>query len=520
MNYLIGGNEDPILDLGGIEITAYYSDGSTRILDFDEWASSLVDGDDLSVAEPDENGLVQIVVSYEEDGDTVTTFFNIGVWADGGNVPAEKTLIGIIVTALPKWVYTYGDEFDTAGMEVTACFYDPGAPDLTSTEVVTDECTLDPENGAAMLRAGVIGIGVSYSREEEGGVNTQETSFDVLVNSTTPRVRTDPVSDIGSSGAVLSGEIIGDGGLDLIEFGFLYSTGNNPSLGSGTRVAAENDRGRLTATLTSLAPGTTYYVRAYAVNSDGVSYGEIRSFGTTGGYIPEYYPPAVKDEEEFNDDDKVPLTPYIPSPFTEDHIPYINGYPDGTVRPDRAITRAEAAMVFYRLLKDHPEAAGGRFSDVPDGEWYAEAVNCLAELGIIDGYPDGSFKPDATMTRAEFATLASRFDELGAVDADIFEDVPPTHWAVAYINSAYAKGWINGYPDGTFKPEGLITRGEVVTLVNAMLSRKIDADALSAVECPFPDIGAGHWAYAEIIEASAPHEYERDEDGNEIWTEW
>ena len=177
-------------------------------------------------------------------------------------------------------------------------------------------------------------------------------------------------------------------------------------------------------------------------------------------------------------------------------------------------------MVFYRLLNEQGTVPGGMFSDVADSSWYAQAVNYLASLEIINGYPDGTFRPDAPMTRAEFATIASRFVELESTDSNIFSDVPSGHWAVAYINSAFAKGWINGYPDGTFKPENNISRAEVVTLVNAMLSRKIDEDALALVVNPYPDLNSAHWAYAGIIEASIQHKYEWDENENEIWTDW
>lgn len=203
---------------------------------------------------------------------------------------------------------------------------------------------------------------------------------------------------------------------------------------------------------------------------------------------------------------------------TDEHILYLNGYGDGTVRADNAITRAEAASIFYRLLKTQGEAEAGMFSDVDSSKWYAKAVNYLASMGILTGYADGTFKPDAPITRAEFATIATRFDTLISLDGENnFKDVPDTHWAVKYINAGVAKGWINGYGDGTFKPDESITRAQVVKIVNAMLERKIDDAALAIVVNPYTDISKNHWAYAEIIEASVPHEYTRDEDGNEIW---
>jgi hypothetical protein len=206
---------------------------------------------------------------------------------------------------------------------------------------------------------------------------------------------------------------------------------------------------------------------------------------------------------------------------TQNHIVYLYGYPSGAAGANRAITRAEVAAVFYRLLANpgDPGAAedSKRFGDISGGEWYAAEVNRLTALGILKGYPDGSFMPDNPITRAEFSAVASRFDALASVTGNAFVDVPDSHWAVGYVNSAYAHGWIRGYPDGMFKPEAGITRAEVVTIVNAMLDRKIDAAALLRVANPYNDIDAGHWAYADIIEASIAHEYTRDEEGREIW---
>jgi len=201
----------------------------------------------------------------------------------------------------------------------------------------------------------------------------------------------------------------------------------------------------------------------------------------------------------------------------DDHIAYLTGYPGGSVGADKGITRAEAASIFYRLLLDPPTVTTGTFSDVASGAWYAQSVNCLASMGILSGYPGGTFKPDAPITRAEFATIASKFEEL-ATSSKTFGDVPSGHWAAAYINSVYAKGWVSGYPDGTFRPENSITRAEVVQIVNAVLERSIDSEALAVIENPFNDITSGHWAYAGIIEASVAHEYTKDDDGEEIWT--
>lgn len=210
---------------------------------------------------------------------------------------------------------------------------------------------------------------------------------------------------------------------------------------------------------------------------------------------------------------------YIGMLESDAHIKYINGYPDGSVKPDNSITRAEVAAIFFRLIKDTNKTvtANGKFSDVNSGEWYAQAINYLASIGILKGYEDGLFHPEQTITRAEFAAIASRFDKLEASDKSTFSDVDPNHWAADYINSAYLKGWIGGYPDGSFRTESSITRAEVVKIVNSMLNRKIELSDIPADAPQYTDLAKSHWAYCDIIEASTEHVYDRKENGYELW---
>ena len=216
-------------------------------------------------------------------------------------------------------------------------------------------------------------------------------------------------------------------------------------------------------------------------------------------------------------------TPIVDRPpplagFTLDHIPYINGYPDNTVRPNNPITRAEAASIFFRLLtaEEKNNTFPVVFSDVRSGAWYTQAVNYLASIEIITGYPDGTFRPDRPISRAEFAAIASRFDNLAQTSSNAFSDIS-NHWAVSLINSAYAKGWISGFPDGTFRPTQNITRAEVVTVVNRMLDRRVLLEDIPAGIKAFTDIASNHWAYTDIVEASNDHDYIRGADGFESW---
>ena len=204
---------------------------------------------------------------------------------------------------------------------------------------------------------------------------------------------------------------------------------------------------------------------------------------------------------------------------TDEHIRYIQGYPEGTVRPDSNITRAEVAAIFWRLLKnpEKEQAVTNSFHDVNGREWYAQAVNYLASIDIITGYDDGSFQPNRNITRAEFAAMISRVDDLEDNATQPFGDVSEDYWASSYIISAYLKGWINGYPGMVFLPENHITRAEVAKIVNYMIGRGIKIEDISSQFCnQYSDLPITHWAFAEVAEASIDHDYERLSDGYEI----
>lgn len=207
--------------------------------------------------------------------------------------------------------------------------------------------------------------------------------------------------------------------------------------------------------------------------------------------------------------------------LTTEHIAYVGGYPDGCVRPNANITRAEVAMIFYRLLSDNARqeynATSAGFTDVKSGDWYGTAVATLANMKILNGYSDGTFKPNSNITRAEFATIAARFDHLESGGTS-FSDVPRTHWAFAYIASASAKGWVNGYSDGSFKPDNPITRAETMTLVNRVLDRDtLMMDSLLSGMKEWPDNNKSAWYYLAVQEATNAHDSTM-KDGTEIWT--
>ena len=205
---------------------------------------------------------------------------------------------------------------------------------------------------------------------------------------------------------------------------------------------------------------------------------------------------------------------------TKNHIRYINGYDTGEVKPLNNITRAEVAQIFYNLLLDKTVNGTTTFSDVKQGAWYYTSVNTLASMNVIKGYEDGSYRPNAYITRAEFTAMAVRFATPTISDSS-YGDVPKSHWAYGEISTAQYYGWIHGYPNGLFMPDKYISRAEVVTLVNKMLERSADQDFIDthmAELTQFTDlVDNSLWFYYDIFEAANEHLHKHDDTGAEIW---
>ena len=207
----------------------------------------------------------------------------------------------------------------------------------------------------------------------------------------------------------------------------------------------------------------------------------------------------------------------------KDHYAYVVGYPDGMVYPQKNITRAEVATIFFRLLEDETREANmtksNSYNDMKDGAWYTCAVSTLSKMGIIKGYEDGSFKPDASISRAEFAAIAARFDPDGDKTPATFSDVS-SHWAKDEISIAANHGWIKGYEDGSFKPDQKITRAETMTLVNRVLKRLPETkDDLHKDMKTWPDNQKeSAWFYLAVQEATNSHYQKLKKDGtHETW---
>lgn len=242
----------------------------------------------------------------------------------------------------------------------------------------------------------------------------------------------------------------------------------------------------------------------------------------TAGYI------VFKNTIDTGKDDYYPII--IPTIINKDtgmlnktdHFAYVIGYPDGTVHPNGQITRAEVATIFFRLLRDEVRdgafTTSNTYSDVAYGKWYNNPISTMSALGIITGYPDGTFKPNKPITRAEFAAIAARFDETQSGKSATFSDVIG-HWAAKEIGIAYYNDWIKGYPDGTFKPDQNITRAEAMTLINRVLERKPEspADLLTNMNKWTDNMDTSKWYYLDVQEATNSHGYTRKTFNYELW---
>lgn len=197
--------------------------------------------------------------------------------------------------------------------------------------------------------------------------------------------------------------------------------------------------------------------------------------------------------------------PPSPKPTAEpkiyEHNAYIKGYEDGTFRPDATITRAETASMLYVVLEKSNTTAGLTFSDLENEAWYIPAIKAMTETGIIKGYEDGTFRPNTDITRAEFTAMIMRTETVQKFAELPFSDVSADLWSADYIYSAYKAGYIKGYEDGTFKPDNPITRAEAVKIINSVLDRTDFSNETN----PFSDVSSEHWAYKQILEAAVTH---------------
>ena len=279
--------------------------------------------------------------------------------------------------------------------------------------------------------------------------------------------------------------------------------------------------------LTSMALALILSASAFPVTAFGASDSTSTLAEVTAKFIdaengkeiiqPETYSVTheEKSPQEIENYTYVDYTESVEYVYSHKDLTYIIGYPDESVRPDASMTRAEAATVFYRLYDGEYPAftrrmSNGTFEDVKTDYWFYKEVETLYNIGIVDGTDEHKLSPDAPVTRAEFAVIAARFADLDYEGGNIFDDVPNGHWAYSYINAAANAGWVKGYPDGSFRPDEPISRAEVVRLVNGMINRSVTLDKLKelGVECPYNDLVEKHWGYCDLMEATIPHSAE------------
>ena len=274
----------------------------------------------------------------------------------------------------------------------------------------------------------------------------------------------------------------------------------------------------------TITPDSGYHIKDVLV--DGKSVGAVGTYTFENvvdnhtihaTFARKHTPTPSTPTVEIPDDDALGLN-------TTDHFAYIVGYGNGEVRPQNNITRAEVATIFFRLLtddvRDENLTKTNRYHDVAATSWYNTAVSTLSSMGIITGYPDGTFRPNAAITRAEFAAIAARFDNDGDKTAAKFSDIA-THWAKDEISIAYNNGWITGYPDGTFGPQRDITRAETMTLVNRVLNRQPETedDLLPNMTVWTDNANPKAWYYLAVQEATNSHYYEfKTNSQYEKWT--
>lgn len=308
----------------------------------------------------------------------------------------------------------------------------------------------------------------------------------------------------------------------------------NPTLGKVTvvKVDADDMTKTLSGVVFRLYRGTISlgtYVGKYTTDEDGM-FNIIQSAGT-------YYLVEERAHEGYTisvEPIRVTILPgmggmltitnkktEVPDVFTGDHYAYIIGRDDGLVHPEASITRAEVATIFFRMLSDSVRNANltteNEYLDVKEGDWYNTAVSTLTAMGVLNGY-NGMFRPDDFITRAEFAAIAARFDANADTTNAAFNDIYG-HWGQKEISQAANNGWVLGYEDGTFKPDQLITRAEAMTLVNRVLQRipESTADLIDGM-IEWPDnMDTDAWYYLAVQEATNSHDYIRKENGFESW---
>ncbi len=310
----------------------------------------------------------------------------------------------------------------------------------------------------------------------------------------------------------------------------VYNGYSSKETGTGNlKISGGNFDGKiLVADLTETEKATT--------SISGGTFSEDVSEYCVDGYVASKnsdgkYSVLVQNKRRDDNRNTDKITPVYKNPtYTKDifgvehksHNAYINGYADGTVKPDGNITREELATILYRVSNDASAvvASGDKFNDVSADRWSANAIEFMASKKVVNGYEDGSFKPENNLTRGEFAAMIARFANLTDTAASrTFSDVDSSYWGFKNIMALNKAGYINGYEDGTFRPEANVTRAEVMTVINKIIGRSADASYVKSLDNnKFSDLDKNAWYYVDVMEATTDHNYTLNKSGVE--TEW
>ena len=469
-----------------------------------------------------------IIVSSETGELTIGTEYTLTIEKDGETVYSGNDTDDAIAAIAEEGRYTVtatgmGDYLGRSSTATVTVSPDPNAPTLavsvdptylsgggnaTVTVTVTNPVNADPPT---LTVSGNGTTNTLYLTNRGSGVytavfNAPDASatytFTAIHGTLTDRA-TLRVSASGGGG----GSTGGDGGRTyIIEASAGVGGSINPD--GRVRVSGGSDR------TFRITPDDGYAIASVVVDGRGV--GHMSSYTFENVHEDHTIEVTFRRVTELGDPAATGVADWL---NTVDHSSFLNGYSNGTFRPDANMTRAQAAQMFYNLLLNKNVPSTASYSDVAPDAWCAEAVRVMSALGIVTGYSDGTFRPNDPITRAQFAVIAMRFTDVIAPVGQGFSDVPATAWYYDEVMGAAGFGWLSGYSDGTFRPNNPITRAEVSVIVNRMLGRSADEAYINSHLLKiqqFTDLGLPHWAFYDIMEAANSHDY-RKESGVEYW---
>ena len=480
--------------------------------------TSLIVGEQVrSIIVNSETGVLAIGTEYtltiEKDGETVYNGANtaeaIAAIADEGLYTVTAIGMGDYLGKSSTQAVTVSPDPTSPTLAVSVHpTYLPGGGTATVTVTITNPETLVNQtltvykNGSAYTTLSLTGgSGVytaAFSAPNESATYTFTATHEGLTASATLRVSASGGGDGGDGG---------DGGQTyIIEASAGVGGSINPD--GRVRVSSGSDR------TFRITPDDGYAIASVVVDGRGV--GHMSSYTFENVHEGHTIEVTFRRVTELGDPESTGVADWL---NTVDHDNFLNGYSNGTFRPDANMTRAQAAQMFYNLLLDKNVPSTASYSDVAADAWCAEAVRVMSALGIVTGYSDGTFRPNEPITRAQFAVIAMRFTDVTAPVGQGFSDVPSTAWYYDEVMGAAGFGWLSGYSDGTFRPNNPITRAEVAVITNRMLGRSADEAYINShlLEIQqFTDLGLPHWAFYDIMEAANSHDYRR-ESGVEYW---